>query len=205
MTALHPRGLDDVVTALDDRSDLRAAAEAGIRALLLLVGENPGRPGLVDTPRRVVDAFVEMTARPGDPGELLSRTFDDVGDVHDLVIVGPVRFASLCEHHLLPFVGRVWIGYLPNGPVVGLSKLARLVDHYARRIQVQERLTGQLAAEVEHHLNAHGVGVRIVAEHACMTVRGVDKPGAEMTTTALRGDLRTEPYRAEFLAAVHIG
>lgn len=201
MTTLDPRALDAITTALDDRSDLRAAAEAGVRAMLLLAGEDPRRPGLVDTPRRVVDAFVEMTGSPGDPHELMSRTFDDVANVHELVTIGPVPFTSVCEHHLMPFTGRVWIGYLP-AKVVGLSKFGRLVDHYARRVQVQERLTEDIAAAVEQHAKAYGVGVRVVAEHTCMTARGVRKPGAVMGTVALRGDVRTEPYRADFLATV---
>lgn len=176
-------------------------ARMGVRALLWLAGEDPDRPGLVDTPRRVVDAWLEMTARPGDPAELLARTFDDVGEVEGMVRVGPVRFVSVCEHHLLPFTGVVHLGYVPvPGKVVGLSKLPRLVDHYARRPQVQERLTRQLADAVMLHLDADGVAVRVEGVHACTVLRGARCAGAAMVTAVHRGALAGDPLRGEFAA-----
>jgi GTP cyclohydrolase I len=156
----------------------------------------------VDTPRRVIDAVLEMTSRPGDPGTLLAKVFDDAGPVDEMVTVGPVEFTSLCEHHLLPFTGRAWLAYIAsNGTVVGLSKLARLVEHHARALQVQERLTGAIADDLVEHLRPVGAGVKIAAVHSCMSVRGVRKPGAMMTTIALRGALLDKPAaRAEFLS-----
>lgn len=190
----------DPITATD-RTALRASALAGVRALLLLAGEDPDHPGLIDTPRRMVDAFLEMTARPGNPSELLARTFGDIGPVGEMVTVGPVTFTSLCEHHLLPFTGRAWVAYRPRHVVVGLSKIPRLVEHYARRPQIQERLTNQIADAMHQHLAPHGVGVRIKAEHCCMTLRGVRIPGTAMATVALRGDMTEGRHRDEFQAA----
>lgn len=185
-----------------DVDELRGTAAAGIRALITLAGEDPDRGGLVDTPRRVIDAVLEMTSRPGDPGALLAKVFDDAGSVDEMVTVGPVEFTSLCEHHLLPFTGRAWVAYIAsNGTVVGLSKLARLVEHHARALQVQERLTGAIVDDLVEHLRPVGAGVKIAAVHSCMSVRGVRKPGAMMTTIALRGALLDKPAaRAEFLS-----
>lgn len=180
---------------------LRSLAQQGVRALLELAGEDPDRPGLVDTPRRMVAAFEEMTSRPGNPAELLSRTFPDIEPERGATInVAPIPYVSVCEHHLLPFTGHVWIGYQPRAKVVGLSKIPRLVAHYACRPQVQERLTSQIAAAMVDHLDPDGVAVRVSGMHACMASRGVRASGAEMVTAALRGSLATEPHRGEFLA-----
>ena len=186
-------------------SDIETA-EAGVRALLRLAGEDPHREGLVDTPRRMVDAFCEMTARPGDPQTLLGRVFHDVDySTDELIACGPVEFVSLCEHHLLPFTGRAWIAYLPGDRgIVGLSKLARLVDHYAARPQVQERLTTQVVEALERHLKPQASGCIIHAAHTCLSLRGIRKTGALMVTSALRGKLRTVPeLRAELMALTH--
>lgn len=170
--------------------------------LLEHVGEDPTRPGLADTPDRVLRALAEMTSGYQlDPAEILARQFPD--DYDEMVIVRGVTFTSLCEHHMLAFTGTATVGYIPAPGlgVVGLSKLARLVDCFARRLQVQERLTMQVADAIEEHLHPVGVGVVIRAEHSCMGCRGVRKPGAEMVTSAMRGALRTKPEaRAEFLA-----
>lgn len=186
---------------VDDEHTLEAVAAEGVKALIRLAGDDPDRSGLVDTPARVVRTIREMTDRPGDPAALLATQFDDAGPVDEMVTVGPVEFTSLCEHHLLPFTGHAWVAYIPgNGSVVGLSKLARLVEHHARQLQVQERLTAAVADDLVTHLDPVGAGVRIVATHSCMTVRGVRKPAAHMTTTALRGALLTKPEaRAEFM------
>lgn len=173
-----------------------------VTRLLEHIGEDPTRPGLADTPDRVLRAFTELTAGyRDDPAAILTRVFPD--DYDELVILRGVTFTSLCEHHLLAFTGTASVGYIPTPGqgVVGLSKLARLVDCFARRLQVQERLTMQVADAIEAHLHPVGVGVVVRAEHSCMGCRGVRKPGAEMVTSALRGALRAKPEaRAEFLA-----
>jgi len=175
-------------------------AEAGIRALLRLCGEDPNRPGLADTPTRVVRAFLDLTTSDADPTALLSVIFDDAGPIDEMVAVGPITFTSLCEHHLLPFTGRAWVAYVPHTGVVGLSKIPRLVDHYARRPQVQERLTANIAEALRGGVPNLGVGVMLNATHTCASMRGVKKE-APMTTTALYGVFREDPAaRAEFLS-----
>lgn len=181
---------------------LRGQALAGVRALLELCGDDPDRDGLADTPRRVVDALLEIcTVTEPEPEALLGRVFDADGLVDQMITVGPVRFASVCEHHLMPFTGHAWIAYLPAGPqVVGLSKFARLVGYYAARLQVQERLTRQVAAAIEKHAPVSGCAVQVVGSHACMSARGAGQPEAMMVTSDLRGPFREDPQvRAEFL------
>jgi GTP cyclohydrolase I len=172
-----------------------------VTRLLQFIGEDPTRDGLLDTPRRVVKALSELTAGYREvPGAILSTTFDVPSAAGDLVVVARVPFASLCEHHMLPFVGVATVGYVPSGRVVGLSKLARLVDCYARRLQVQERLTLELADAIEAHLEPLGVGVAIDAQHSCMSNRGVRKEAPMMTST-YRGVLAEDvTKRAEFLS-----
>lgn len=188
-----------------DTDQLRQIATDGVRAMIALTGDDPTRPGVRETPRRVVDALLDMTDQPGDPEILLGKVFNDVEHASEQITVGPIHFDSVCEHHLLPFTGVAWISYMPaGGSVVGLSKLPRLVDHYARRLQVQERLTEQIAEAIDSHLQPHGVAVKITASHACMAVRGVRKPEAQMTTYAFRGiHAHDSPERGEFLMAVH--
>ena len=182
----------------EDPSDLATAAESGVRALLRTTGRDPAHGDLIDTPARVVKAFLEMTqGYRQSPAEILARTFDVECD--EMVIVDGVEFTSLCEHHLLPFVGTAKLGYVPGKRVVGLSKLARLVDCYAQRLQVQERLTQEIASAIDTYLEPRSVGVVVRAEHQCMACRGVRKR-ARMVTSALLGDLKTDPaMRAEFL------
>jgi GTP cyclohydrolase I len=182
--------------------DLVDVAQDGIRALLCLMGEDPQRPGLVDTPSRVVRSYLEMAGRPGDPGADLAVVFSDVKHPATPVIVGPVPFVSLCEHHLLPFTGDAWVSYVPQEDrVVGLSKLPRTVAHYAGRPQVQERLTGQIADALVEHLDPLGVGVLIRGDHSCMSLRGSRTVGAQMETADLRGLLDRDPFRSLFLDA----
>lgn len=181
------------------------AAEAGVRALLLAIGEDPDRPGLRETPRRVAKALRELTTPTGpNPQELLAVTFDDADPAPDqMITVGPIAFSSTCEHHLLPFQGHAFVAYIPGptGSVVGLSKIARLVDWYARSLQIQERLTGQVTGAIEKHLDALGAACTIHSEHTCMTARGARKPGAVMRTTSLTGVFRSQTdTRMEFLA-----
>jgi GTP cyclohydrolase I len=175
-----------------------AEAEEAVATLLRYIGEQPERDGLRDTPARVVKAWREMTAGYAeDPAEILSRTFDESSD--ELVILRGISFYSTCEHHLLPFYGQAVVGYLP-GKVVGISKLARLVECFAKRLQVQERMTRQIAEAVETHLEARGVGVVLRAHHLCMGCRGVRQEETEMVTSSMLGTLRTDATsRAEFL------
>lgn len=181
----------------------RERAAAAIRDLLAAVGEDPTRDGLIDTPDRVARSWEEMLAGlDAEPGELLAKTFDI--DHDEMVLVKDIRFVSLCEHHLLPFTGQAHIGYIPSAErgVTGLSKLARLVELYARRLQVQERITSQIAEALVEHLDARGVIVVIEAEHTCMTMRGVKKPGSLTVTSAVRGQLRDPATRAEAMSLI---
>ena len=180
----------------------RARAEAAVRDLLLALGEDPEREGLRDTPRRVVAAYEETLGGPDvNIPELLSVGFEEGHD--EMVILRDVPFFSICEHHLMPFHGIAHVGYVPNGRVVGLSKLARLVDAMARRPQLQERLTAQIADMLMDTLQPQGAAVAVEAEHLCMQMRGIKKPGSRMLTSAMRGSFREqEETRAEFLSLV---
>ncbi|HCE60685.1 GTP cyclohydrolase I FolE [Janibacter terrae] len=178
-----------------------ARIEAAVREILLAVGEDPDRDGLVDTPARVARSYAEVFAGlRQSPEELLATTFDI--DHDELVIVRDIELYSTCEHHLVPFHGLAHVGYVPGhgGQVTGLSKLARLVDIFAKRPQVQERLTSQVADALVTHLDVAGVIVVIEAEHLCMSMRGVRKPGAKTITSAVRGQLRDPTTRAEAMA-----
>jgi GTP cyclohydrolase I len=176
---------------------------AAVRELLLAVGEDPDREGLLETPDRVARMYAELFAGlQQDPRELLSKTFTQKYD--EMVNVKDIRFESMCEHHLLPFFGKAHVAYLPNGKIVGLSKLARVVEVLARRPQVQERMTEELADLLMHELGARGVGVIVEASHTCMTIRGVHKPDSLATTSAMRGTFKSNhETRAEFLAHVY--
>ena len=180
----------------------RARAEAAVRELLAALGEDPDREGLRDTPRRVVAAFEEnLGGRAVNIPELLSVGFEE--GHNEMVILRDIPFFSTCEHHLMPFHGIAHVGYVPNGRVVGLSKLARLVDAIARRPQLQERLTAQIADMLTETLRPQGAAVAVEAEHLCMQMRGIKKPGSRMLTSAMRGSfLEQEETRAEFLALV---
>ena len=163
-------------------------AEEHVRALLRFIGDNPDRQGLLDTPARVVRALQEQFAGYNqDPREHLDRTFDEVQGYDELVLVSDIEVYSHCEHHMVPFVGKAHVGYLPRGRVVGLSKLARVVDVFAKRLQTQEKLTVQVAQAIEESLTPHGVAVVLQCQHFCMCYRGVRKPGSWTTTSRLRG------------------
>lgn len=180
--------------------DLDRAA-AAVRELLAAIGEDPDRGGLIDTPGRVARSYAELLGGYAeDPGEHLERQFEV--DHDEMVIVRNIAFSSMCEHHLLPFIGTAHIAYIPgaHGRVCGLSKLARVVDGYSRRLQVQERLTVEIADTIMQRLEASGVLVVMEAEHMCMSIRGAMKPGSSTTTSAVRGILKTQPEtRAEAL------
>lgn len=185
-----------------DRVDL-ARIEAAVRVILDAVGEDPDREGLRETPSRVARMYAEMFAGlHADPGRHLAKVFTE--DYDEIVLVRDISFCSMCEHHLLPFTGTAHIAYLPSGKVVGLSKLARVVEEVSRRPQVQERLTQTIADLVEDRLSARGVAVVCESTHSCMTIRGVRKPGSLCLTSAMRGVFRTDPKsRAEVLGLIN--
>jgi GTP cyclohydrolase I len=176
-------------------------AEA-IRTLIRWTGDDPDREGLLDTPRRVAKAWREYAkGYQEDPAEHLSRTFEEVGGYDEIVLLKDIPFQSHCEHHMAPIIGKAAIAYLPNDRVVGISKLARVLHGFSRRLQVQERLTAQVADAIWHHLRPKGVAVVIEATHACMTARGVSTPGVMMTTSRMMGTFREdERSRREVLA-----
>jgi GTP cyclohydrolase I len=179
----------------------RRAAEGAVRTLLRWAGEDPRREGLQDTPQRVVDAYRDwFSGYDIDPAAYLRRTFEEVGGYDELIVLRDISFESHCEHHMAPIIGRVHVGYLPANKVVGISKLARVVDGYARRFQVQEKLTAQIAACITEVLKPRGVGVVVAAVHECMTTRGVHKRNVSMVTSRMTGVFRNDARtRAEFL------
>jgi GTP cyclohydrolase I len=179
-------------------------AEAAVRTLIRWAGDDPDREGLLDTPGRVVRSYRELFAGYDvDPRAYLERTFEEVGGYDELVVLRDIRFVSFCEHHMLPVTGRAHVGYLPRKRVVGISKLARVVRGFARRLQIQEKMTAEIADAIQEVLNPHGVGVVVEAEHSCMTLRGVNAPGASLTTSRLVGVIRDDPKtRQEFLRLV---
>jgi GTP cyclohydrolase IA len=181
--------------------DIEAVKQA-VRTILRAVGEDPDRPGLIETPRRVANMYKEMfSGLHSDPERHLRVTFPENYD--EMVLVRDISFTSMCEHHLLPFSGVAHVAYIPNGKVTGLSKLARVVDEVARRPQVQERMTQQIADLIDAHLETTGVAVVINAEHSCMAIRGIRKPGSRTVTSALRGIFKTnESTRAEFMSLI---
>jgi GTP cyclohydrolase IA len=185
----------------------RAEAEEAVRTLIRWAGENPAREGLLDTPNRVVRAYEEWFAGyDEDPEDMLQRTFEEVGGYDEIVLLRDIRFTSHCEHHMAPIFGRAHIGYLPRSRVVGLSKLARLINVYARRMQIQERMTVEIADALDSILQPHGVGVVIEGMHACMSTRGVQQSDAVMVTSRLLGVFRDRPdTRQEFLSAIGFG
>jgi GTP cyclohydrolase I len=172
----------------------REEAEAAVRTLIAYAGDDPAREGLLDTPRRVVAAYDELFAGYREsPVEVLDRTFSEIGSYDDLVLVRDIPFHSHCEHHMMPFVGKAHIAYVPVERVVGLSKLARLIEVYARRLQTQEHLTSQIVTAIDEVLKPRGVAVMIEAEHTCMSLRGVEKSGAQTVTTQFTGSFRDDP------------
>jgi GTP cyclohydrolase I len=182
----------------------RDEAERAVRTLLRWTGDDPEREGLLETPGRVARAFEEWFSGYGeDPEEYLSRTFEEVEGYDEMITLRDIRFESHCEHHLAPIIGKVHIGYLPKNKVVGISKLARVVEVYAKRLQVQEKMNAQIAHCIQKVLEPEGVAVVIEATHQCMTTRGVHKPGVVMVTSTMLGQFRQNPLtRREFLSVI---
>jgi GTP cyclohydrolase I len=180
----------------------RAEVEAAVRTIIRWTGDDPERAGLLDTPARVARAFEEFfSGYAQDPVEILQRTFEEIEGYDEMIVLRGVRFESHCEHHMAPIIGQAWVGYVPDGRVVGISKLARVVDIYAKRLQIQEKLTAQIANTINDVLKPQGVAVVIKASHNCMTTRGIHKPGADLVTSRMLGCFRDNPLtRQEFLS-----
>lgn len=202
----EPQTLAQIVH--DDRvryaRPLRVEAEAAVRTLLLWAGDDPDREGLRDTPQRVARAFQDwFSGYDDDPEEFLLRTFEEVEGYDDMIVLRDIRFESHCEHHLAPIIGHAHVGYLPTQKVVGISKLARVVEAYTRRLQVQEKMNAQIAHCIQKVLEPKGVAVVIKAAHQCMTTRGVHKQGVTMITSTMLGEFRENPLtRREFLSVI---
>ncbi|QDI05245.1 MULTISPECIES: GTP cyclohydrolase I FolE [Xanthomonas translucens group] len=182
-------------------------AEAAVRTLLRWAGEDPDREGLLDTPRRVAEAYGDwFSGYQADPRQYLLRTFEEVADYDEMIVLRDIEYESHCEHHMAPIIGKVHVGYLPRGKVVGISKLARVVDVYARRFQVQEKMTAQIAQCIQDVLQPLGVGVVVEGAHECMTTRGIHKRGVSMVTSKMLGAFREDARtRAEFLRFIDAG
>ena len=186
----------------DEGRPERAEVEAAVRTILRWTGDDPTRDGLIETPSRVARAFEEFFSGYGqDPAEILQKTFEEIEGYDEMIAMRAIRFESHCEHHMAPIIGQAWVAYVPNGRVVGISKLARVVEVFAKRLQIQERLTAQIANTVNEVLKPQGVGVIIKASHHCMTTRGVHKHGSDLVTSRMLGCFRDNPAtRQEFLS-----
>lgn len=182
----------------------REEAEAAFRTIIRWAGDDPDRDGLHETPSRVARAFEEwFHGYNDDPESILKKTFEEIEGYDEMIVLRGIRFESYCEHHMAPIIGKAWVGYIPNGRVVGISKLARVVEVYAKRLQIQEKMTAQIANIIQQVLQPHGVGVVIKAEHHCMTTRGVHKHGTDMVTSRMLGTFRDSAItRQEFLSMV---
>ena len=192
------------MTLTDKNKPTREQAESAIRTLIEWAGDDPNREGLLDTPSRVVRSYEEFyQGYSADPRALLERTFEEIEGYDEIVFLRDIRFESHCEHHMAPIIGRAHVAYLPHKRVVGISKLARLIDVYAKRLQIQEKMTSQIANTINEVLQPKGTAVVIEASHQCMTTRGVHKPGVSMVTSTMLGAFREDPStRREFLAMI---
>ncbi len=207
--AYHVGSIRIIEQRMTDASNevTREQAEDAVRILLRWSGEDPQREGLLDTPKRVVNAYEDwFSGYAMDPDDYLQRTFEEVAGYDEMIVLRDIEFESHCEHHMAPIIGKAHIGYLPDGKVVGISKLARVVDAYARRFQVQEKMTAQIAGCIERALHPRGVGVVIDASHECMTTRGIHKRGVSMITSKMLGGFRDDARtRSEFLRFIDVG
>jgi GTP cyclohydrolase I len=204
VTEQKPITIDKGRTLRHEDGPARAEAEEAVRTLIRWAGDDPTREGLLDTPSRVVRAYEEFFAGyHEDPEEILRRTFEETEGYDEMVVLRDIRLESHCEHHMVPIIGKAHVAYLPANRVVGISKLARVVEIYARRLQIQEKLTAQIANAIEDVLHPRGVAVVIEAAHQCMTTRGVRKPGVTMVTSRMLGAFRTNAStRREFMALI---
>lgn len=200
----HPLSDHVVPESRQDSRPNRAEAEEAVRTLLRWAGEDPNREGLQDTPKRVVKSYQEFfRGYQENPADILSRTFDETEGYDDMILLKDILLESHCEHHMVPITGKAHVAYLPHSRVVGISKLARVVDAYAKRFQIQEKLTVQIATTIQDVLQPRGVAVVIEANHQCISTRGVHKPGVSMVTSHMTGAFRTDPAtRREFLAMI---
>ena len=192
----------------DSRNDVsRQQAEDAVRTLLKWAGDDPAREGLLDTPKRVAKAYEDwFSGYALDPDDYMARTFEEVDGYDEMIVLRDIEYESHCEHHMAPIIGKVHVGYLPDGKVVGISKLARVVEAYARRFQVQEKMTAQIAHCIQRALQPRGVGVVVVGAHECMTTRGIHKRGVSMVTSKMLGSFREDARtRAEFLQFIDVG
>ena len=192
----------------DRRNDVsRQQAEDAVRTLLRWSGDDPEREGLLDTPKRVAKAYEDwFSGYSLDPDDYMARTFEEVGGYDEMIVLRDIDYESHCEHHMAPIIGKVHIGYLPNGKVVGISKLARVVEAYARRFQVQEKMTAQIANCIQRALHPRGEGVVVEGAHECMTTRGIHKRGVSMVTSKMLGGFRDDARtRSEFLRFIDVG
>ena len=192
----------------DSRNDVsRQQAEDAVRTLLKWAGDDPAREGLLDTPKRVAKAYEDwFSGYALDPDDYMARTFEEVGGYDEMIVLRDIEYESHCEHHMAPIIGKVHVGYLPDGKVVGISKLARVVEAYARRFQVQEKMTAQIAHCIQEVLHPLGVGVVVEGAHECMTTRGIHKRGVSMVTSKMLGSFREDARtRAEFLRFIETG
>ena len=182
----------------------RAEVEAAFRTIIRWTGDDPERDGLIDTPARLARAFEEyFSGYSQDPAQILSRTFEDTAGYEEMIMLRAIPFESHCEHHLAPIIGKAWVAYLPTDRVVGISKLARVVEAYAKRLQIQEKMTVEIARSINETLEPRGVGVLIKAQHHCLTSRGIHKHGTDMVTSCMLGDIRDNAQiRAEFMAMI---
>ena len=200
--------MDAIVTNLKTRPasprPTREQAEEAVRVLLRWAGDDPEREGLIDTPKRVVDAYGELFGGyDADPADVLGTTFEEIAGYDDVVIVRDIPFFSHCEHHMVPIIGKAHVAYLPKGKVLGLSKIARVVEVYGRRLQTQEAMTAQIADAIQTNLDPKGVAVLIEAEHLCMAMRGVQKQGSSTLTTSFTGVFKTDPAeQARFMMSL---
>ena len=194
--------LEPVRNSHHDGKPDRAEVEAAVRTIIRWSGENPDREGLIETPARLTRAFEEaFVGYTQDPAAILKKSFDEIEGYDEVIVLRGIRFESLCEHHMAPILGRAWVAYMPNGRVVGISKLARVVEAFAKRLQIQEKLTAQIANIINDVLKPRGVGVFIRASHHCMTTRGVRKPDTDLVTSRMLGCFRDDPHlRREFLS-----
>lgn len=203
----RPANREAVKSPVDGEASSRpsqAEAEEAIRTILRYVGEDPTRDGLIETPSRVARAYKDyFNGYAMDPEDILNKTFEEIEGYDEMIALRGIRFESHCEHHMAPIIGRAWIAYIPNGRVVGISKLARVVEVYAKRLQIQEKMTAQIANAIDHVLKPQGVAVVLKAEHHCMTTRGVHKPGTDLVTSRMLGVFRDNAItRQEFLAMI---